>query len=70
MATAILGILITPITEIGKLFVVPLKRQVCYLVKYHKNVQQLEKETDELRKMRDSAKNDIYEARCRGEAVN
>ncbi|KAL9246193.1 hypothetical protein vseg_019758 [Gypsophila vaccaria] len=69
MATAILGILVTPITEIAKLLVAPLKNRVGYLVKYHTNVKLLRTQSEDLREMVESTGRAIDEARCRGEAV-
>ncbi|KAK9676208.1 hypothetical protein RND81_11G061500 [Saponaria officinalis] len=69
MATAIIGILVTPITEIAKLLVVPLKTRVGYLVKYNSNIELLRSHSEELGKMIESTGCSIDEARCRGEAV-
>ncbi|GMH01907.1 hypothetical protein Nepgr_003746 [Nepenthes gracilis] len=70
MATAVLGILISPVVEVAKCLFVPLQIRIGYILNYQGNVDDLKTQTAELMRMRDSIKRDVDEARRRGEAIN
>ncbi|CAO2841351.1 unnamed protein product [Amaranthus hypochondriacus] len=69
MAGTILQILVTPITKLAKLFVVPLKQQVGYLLKHHNNIEDLKTKTKNLALNIEATNHTINEARRRGKAT-
>ncbi|CAO2821198.1 unnamed protein product [Amaranthus hypochondriacus] len=69
MDSTILQILVTPITELAKLFVVPLKQQVVYLLKHHNNIEDLKTKTKDLELNVEATNHAIDAARRRGEVT-
>ena len=69
MAATILQILVTPITELAKLFVVPLKHEVGFLLKHHNNIEDLKTKTKDLELNIEATTHAIDDARRRGEAT-
>uniref|UniRef100_A0A803KUZ5 NB-ARC domain-containing protein n=1 Tax=Chenopodium quinoa TaxID=63459 RepID=A0A803KUZ5_CHEQI len=67
MASTILQIIITPITEVAKLLVIPLKHEVGYLVKFRRNIEDLRSKTTELEITQETARYTTDAARRRGE---
>ncbi|GAB2214619.1 hypothetical protein Droror1_Dr00018975 [Drosera rotundifolia] len=67
MATAILGILITPIVEVAKCLITPLQLRISYTLNCYENLNHLKAEFAELTKTSNSIKKSMDEARRRGE---
>lgn len=64
---SILGILITPVTEIGKCLFIPLKREINLVIHYKKNIKNLSRHANYLESRREYVQGLMDEARCRSE---
>lgn len=66
----ILGILLTPVVEISKCLLVPIRQQIGCCFHYHKNVRGLRAEMVELVRIRGAIRNRADEARRKGETID
>ncbi|XP_058071053.1 disease resistance protein SUMM2-like [Magnolia sinica] len=66
---AILGIVVTPVTEAGKALVATIKRQASYLLCYRSNVDDLSKEVENLARTRNDVQGMVAADRRNGQVI-